>query len=184
MAKSKKKIIEEAVESLGWSVTFDTQKNQDGKIEKYVAVSGYSDAGEDIEFIEFYDSLDEIPEKFYERYQDFDVDEHVAMWLEAKQNGTSGVPDARVLVKDAEWTEQFLLKLSEALRDALAGKKPTAEKKTHDEKLQKLMNLIELQDRVHHGVYEAWDTINSLINEVYGIDIGDALVLWEEQKGA
>ena len=185
MAKSEKKIIEEAVESLGWSVMFGTQEGRDGKLEKYVTVSGHSDAGEDLEFTEFYNSLDEIPKKYVGRYQDFDVDEHVAMWLEGKQNGTRGVPNARILVEDAERIEQFLLKLSESLRDALAGRKThTGSERSESRLLPKLLDLIDLRDRIHHGVYEAWDTINALVNNIYGIEIGDALNLWEEQKGA
>lgn len=183
MAKSKKEIMKEAIEGQGWSIEFKTQISGDRKLEKYVIVSGHSDAGEDLGFLEFYESLDEIPEKFFERYQDFDVDEHVAMWMEGKQNGTRGVPNARILVEDAERIEQFLLKLSETLRDALAGKKPSAEIKKNGDRLQKLFDLIDRRDRAHHGVYEAWDTINTLVNEVYGIDLGDVLNLWEEQKG-
>ena len=184
MAKSKKAIIEDAVESLGWSASFQTQRRRGtGKVEKYISVSGHSDAGEDLEFSEFYDSLDEIPEKFFEAYQDFDTEEHVRMWLEAKQNKVSNVPDAKTLVEDAEWIEQFLLKLAETLRDALAGRKQDVQPEPKD-KLQALFDLIDLRDRSRHGVYDAWDTINGLVNEVYGIDIGDALNLWEKQKGA
>ena len=128
MAKSKKRIIEDVTESFGWQAGFHKQKKKmynGGKwdkeaTEKYVTFSGYSNAGEDLEFVEFYDRLDEIPEKLFERYQDFDVDEHVEMWLEGKMYGVKGVPSARVLVEDAEWIEQFILKLAETLLDALS----------------------------------------------------------------
>lgn len=48
----------------------------------------------------------------------FDVDEHVEMWLEARQNGTAGVPPARILVHDAEDIEKMLLDLVDALATA------------------------------------------------------------------
>lgn len=183
MAKSKKQIIEEVVESFDWSVRFETQKGQNGKTEKYVAFDGFSDAGEDLELIEFYDNLCEIPDKLFERYEDFDVEEHVSMWLEGKQNGVRCVPDVETLVKDAKWIENFILELAEALRDALTGRKPRKKPDPND-KLQELFDLIDRRDRAERGVYDAWDKINGLVNEVYGIDIGDALVLWTEKKGA
>lgn len=183
MAKSKKRIIEETVETFDWTVRFETQKGQNGKTEKYVAFDGYSEAGEDLELIEFYDRLDDIPCKLYERYQDFDIEEHVEMWLEGKSNGVRDIPDVKTLVKDAEWIENFILELSYALREALEDRKPKKRPDPND-KLQELFNLIDLRDRTERGVYDAWDKINGLVNEVYGIDIGDALVLWTEKKGA
>lgn len=182
MAKSKKQIIQDAAENLGWSASFETQKDQNGKIEKYVAFNGCSEAGEDLELIEFYDTLDDIPEKLFERYQDFDTEEHVTMWLEGKRKGVRCVPDVETLVKDAKWVESFILELSEALRDALEGREPKKRPSPND-KLQELFNLIDRRDRVERGVYDAWDKINGLVRDVYGIDIGDALVLWSEEKG-
>lgn len=182
MAKSKKQIIQDVVENIGWSVSFDTQKDQNGKTETYVSFSGYSEAGEDLELIEFYDSLDDIPENLYERYQGFDTEEHVTMWLEGKRNGARSVPDVETLVKDAKWIENFILELSEALRDALEGREPK-KKLDPNSKLQELFDLIDRRDRAERGVYDAWDKINGLVNEVYGIDIGDALILWAEEKG-
>ena len=126
MSKSLKTVVEETAEKLGWSCRFETQRRgryHDGKwdrevTEKYVEFRQGSPAGEDFDITVVYDRLAEVPEKVYEFYQDFDVDEHVYMWLEAKQNGVGGVPSARVLVEDAEAIEQMLLDLSEALRDA------------------------------------------------------------------
>lgn len=45
-------------------------------------------------------------------YEDFDVDEYVEMWLNAKRNGTSCPLNARELVEDAESIDAFLDKLS------------------------------------------------------------------------
>ena len=46
---------------------------------------------------------------------DFDVDDHIAMWIEAKKNGTAGVPSTRELVHDAEDIQEMLNELAEAL---------------------------------------------------------------------
>ena len=85
-----------------------------------------SPAGEDVILTEFYDRLDDIPGKLYERYDGFDIDDHVGMWLEAKRNGTHGVPGAAKLVEDGKWQEQAILDLSYAIRDALTRKKASA----------------------------------------------------------
>ena len=50
-------------------------------------------------------------------------------------------------------------------------------------KFEKLTALIDQEDRRTRRAWEAWDLLNRLVNEVYGIDIGDALVLWEQQNG-
>ena len=50
-------------------------------------------------------------------YEDFDIDEHVEMWVEARRNGISGVPSIRELVKDAEEIDAMILKLSQTLRE-------------------------------------------------------------------
>lgn len=50
-------------------------------------------------------------------YEDFDIDEHIEMWVEAKKNGVSGVPSIRVLVDDAREMDAMILKLSQTLRE-------------------------------------------------------------------
>lgn len=49
-------------------------------------------------------------------------------------------------------------------------------------KFQKLTDLIDRKDRKYRNAWEAWDLINGLVNEVYGIDIGEALDCWEEHN--
>lgn len=46
---------------------------------------------------------------------DFDQDEHIEMWIEARRNGTEGVPSTRELVKDAEDINEMLRELAAAL---------------------------------------------------------------------
>ena len=48
----------------------------------------------------------------YDTYMNFDTEEHVNMWLNAKESGTSGVPDVVTLVHDAEAIEKWLEQLS------------------------------------------------------------------------
>lgn len=94
----------EICESLEWAVT----ECDDGTVE----LEKYSPAGEDfIITVNVEDFAREV-----ERYaDDFDVDDHIAMWVEAKKNGTAGVPSTRELVHDAEDIQEMLNELAEAL---------------------------------------------------------------------
>lgn len=94
----------EICESLEWAVT----ECDDGTVE----LERYSPAGED--FIITVNAEDFARE--VERYaDDFDVDDHIAMWIEAKKNVTAGVPSTRELVHDAEDIQEMLNELAEAL---------------------------------------------------------------------
>ncbi len=91
-------------EALGWSVRCDDDGGAD--------VAQYTPAGEDFSFyVETEDFVDNV--KQYSA--DFDPDEHIAMWIEAKGFGTSGVPSARELVHDAEAIDEMLQNLAIAL---------------------------------------------------------------------
>lgn len=50
----------------------------------------------------------------------FDIDEHIELWIEAKRNGVKGVPSARELVYDAE----AICKMLQELAAALAKEEP------------------------------------------------------------
>ena len=121
-SRSKKTIITEIAESLGWGADFDEQKNaRTSKIERYVEFSQYSPAGQDFSFCVWYDKLGEIPRKVFDYWQDYDIDEEVKMWLEAKANGVGGVPCARVLVHDQEDIQNMIYDLWSALREHVKG---------------------------------------------------------------
>ena len=75
----------------------------------------FSPAGEDLVICV---DVKDFPMSVAEYSNNFDVDEHVEMWLEARQNGTAGVPPARILVHDAEDIEKMLLDLVDALATA------------------------------------------------------------------
>lgn len=97
----------EILDKHGWSVSSYTD---DGRVE----LEKYSPAGEDFLMCV---EIENFPAAVMEYYEDFDVDEHIAMWIEAKQHGTSGVPSARELVHDAEAIDKMLEELADALAE-------------------------------------------------------------------
>ena len=101
--------LKDHIEALGWNVT-EYEKNEWN-------IAQYSPAGEDFSFsITHNDSIkDAILEIFCYAYN-FDVDEHIEMWVEARNNGVSGVPNARTLVHDAEDIQEMLDALSESFQ--------------------------------------------------------------------
>lgn len=91
-------------EELDWSVNC---------YDEYVEISQQSPAGEDFSF-----TVDEkdFVENVKQYAADFDPDEHVAMWIEAKQHGRDKtIPNARELVHDAEAIDEMLQNLAIAL---------------------------------------------------------------------
>ena len=69
------------------------------------------------------DKITEICERLdWSIYLDanFDIDEHIELWIEAKRNGVKGVPSARELVYDAE----AICKMLQELAAALAKEEP------------------------------------------------------------
>lgn len=92
-------------ENYGWSVTED----DDGGID----FRKTSPAGEDFGF--YIHPTDDIVDEVNHFYLNFDVDEHLEMWVEAKFNGsTSGIPSVRELVEDAAAIDEMLKELSDA----------------------------------------------------------------------
>ena len=99
--------IKEIAERLGWRVG----EYDDGTVD----FSKYSPAGEDFSFTV---NAKEAEKEIYEFYNDFDVDEHVEMWIEARKSGTPGVPSTRELVEDAEDIYKMLKELASAVISA------------------------------------------------------------------
>lgn len=102
--------IIEAAEQLDWRTYTD---------ENGIEFSQYSPAGEDFSFYSHGKTAHEIVHSVLECSQDFDPDEHIAMWIEAKRNGVAGVPSTRELVHDAEAIAEMLETLADALIDAV-----------------------------------------------------------------
>lgn len=95
----------DALEKLDWRVCDYTD---DGRVE----LEKYSPAGED--FIMCV-SVENFPEAVMEYYRDFDVDEHIEMWVEARKNGGRDIPSVRRLAVDAEAIDNMLEELAFAL---------------------------------------------------------------------
>lgn len=110
----------EICENLGWNIN----ECDGGTVE----VCQYSPAGEDFFFTV---NIKNFTKEVDEYADDFDPDEHIAMWIEARKNGVAGVPTTRELVHDAEAIQKMLKELALALtrgkqstiREAVAGLK-------------------------------------------------------------
>ena len=81
----------------------------------YVELGQYTPCGEDWWETIWFDGTDEgFIEAVRERYDNFDVDEEVEIWIESR--GERGVPNSiRALVEDAEWKETMLGELTDEL---------------------------------------------------------------------
>lgn len=113
-------LIVRKAEELDWKVTFESQKRAGtGEEERYAEFSQYSPAGEDFSFCVFFNEIEEIPHEVAVYSMEFDPDDHIEMWVEARKNGVSGVPSIRELVKDADDINDMIEKLSDALRDVM-----------------------------------------------------------------
>ena len=97
----------DVLEKRDWSVSSYTD---DGSVE----LEWFSPAGEDVLICV---EVKNFPQAVYEYYEDFDVDEHIEMWIEARKNGVGGVPDTRRLVHDAEAIDKELQELAAALSE-------------------------------------------------------------------
>lgn len=116
-----------AAEKLGWACTPEHFANGD-----MIMFSQHSPAGEDF-FIEV--SPDNIVEEVRQAAYDFDTEEHIEMWVEAKRHGMSGVPSIRDLVDDADEIQDMLDKLADALTEAEYEFEFAPEEPSFDEKL-------------------------------------------------
>lgn len=106
--------IVDVAEELGWRIDIDVNGY---KTELYL--SQESPAGEDFGFYATGNTSEEIARKIREYYYGFDQDEHIDLWVHAKESGTSGVPSYRVLVNDAAEIEKMLEALSNAMGSLL-----------------------------------------------------------------
>ena len=97
--------VRDVCESLDWSLYEDGDE---------IELSKYSPAGEDFSFTVSADSFIEDVKRYA---SDFDIDEHIEMWISARRNGTSGVPSTRELVKDAEDIDKMLQELASKLAE-------------------------------------------------------------------
>lgn len=103
-------------EEMGWN--WEAYIEPDNR-RTYVEIGQSSPAGEDFSMTIDFDEenqADSFKDSLEAYYEDFDIDEHIEMWIEAKRSGTSGVPSTRELVKDAEAIDGMISELSQALQ--------------------------------------------------------------------
>lgn len=93
-------------EKHGWLYSIDSETNE-------VELCQSSPAGEDFSFTV---PLNDLADEVYSYLSNFDVDEHIDMWIEARNAGVSGVPTTRELVDDAEAIERMIEDLSNDLQ--------------------------------------------------------------------
>lgn len=110
------KMLLDKAEEMGWN--WETYI-EPGSRRTYVEIGQSSPAGEDFSMTIDFDEenqADSSKDSLESYYEDFDIDEHIEMWIEAKRSGMSGVPSTRELVKDAEAIDGMILELSQALQ--------------------------------------------------------------------
>ena len=103
----KKKLIYKA-DGLNWAV--NVYDKTEWEFEKY------SPAGEDFIFTITADKPEDVWIEVQKYANDFDQDEHIEMWVNARHN-VAGVPSIRVLVEDAAEIQKMLDELADALRE-------------------------------------------------------------------
>lgn len=98
----------------------DVLEKQDWQVSSYtgdgrVELQKYSPAGEDFNICV---EVEDFPRAVAVYSADFDPDEHIEMWIEARKNGVRGIPSTRELVHDAEDIDKMLQELASALWEA------------------------------------------------------------------
>lgn len=114
-----KKLLEKS-ESLGWWWKSYIEESQNNRT--YVEIGKHSPAGEDFSMIIDFKTEDQCSsfmEDLKSYCEDFDIDEHIEMWIESRGNGVSGVPSTRRLVEYAEEILEMIKGLHENLERVL-----------------------------------------------------------------
>ena len=93
----------EILEQLGWSVNSE-----------YCIETWTDTAGQDL-VIEWA-KPQTLTEAVYQEYQNYNIDEQVRLYLNAKASGLKGVPTAEILVKDCQEANEKFKTLYEALK--------------------------------------------------------------------
>lgn len=98
--------LKQKVEELGWTV----------KEDRFTwSFQQHSPAGEDL--YEECNKDEDILDWALNLADNFDADEHVEMWVEAKHSGVSGVPSIRELVEDADEIQKMFNELCDVIRE-------------------------------------------------------------------
>lgn len=129
-------------EELGWSIYESHEEWEFGQ---------RSPAGEDFNFcvcVSDVNSPEDLIHEIRSYANDFDVEEHAKMWIEA-QGKVSCVPDIKTLVKDADAIKLMLNKLAFAMEDVLEGRE-----EDDDERAEPSPRQIERLDEIDNAMYQ------------------------------
>lgn len=106
--------------SKGTDFSFDISENKNEEIE--LLVDGDNPECEDWSFyitVETPETEEDLAKslckEFWDLYDSYNVEENVYMWLEAKRNGTSGVPGVVDLVHNEEYKVEALKKFAQKM---------------------------------------------------------------------
>lgn len=111
-------------EELGWTYN-GMEEEKSGRC--FIELENESPAGEDLNVSIEFDKGNQVESflnSLWNLYDDFDVDDHIEMWVEARSNGVQGVPSVRRLCVDAEEIERMYGQLfSELEEEAKRGER-------------------------------------------------------------
>lgn len=100
------------IASLGWSIHDINFKNSIGW-----ELFKFSPAGEDFSFtIEHNNNVKQAKEEIIRYANEFDEDEHIEMWVEAKRN-RADIPSIKILVQDAKDIQEMLYELCDKIKE-------------------------------------------------------------------
>lgn len=105
--------ITDIADDVGWKTYID----EDSGTKIGIEFEKGSPAGEDFSFYASGTDAATLIGDVDDYAIEFDLNDHVAMWLDAKRNGVSGVPDVTELVEDAHAIKDMLYELANALRN-------------------------------------------------------------------
>lgn len=100
------------IEKNDWSIDYE----DDGTI----YFSKYSPAGQDFGFyIESVNSIEELADKIYDQYNEYDVSEAAYLWLDEDGHGKNGAPyDMKDVYEDMEACQANIFELYEIIKEA------------------------------------------------------------------
>lgn len=97
----------------------------------------YTNAGEDFSFDIEGKTKEEIAKGIKDYYEDFDPEEHVKDWIEAKENGVKGVPSIFALVEDSKDLDKDLedlaIKIWGIANEEIVAKENSKEENEYDQ---------------------------------------------------
>ena len=104
-------MLKENLEEIDWYIEWDSDE---------IEFNYTSPAGEDFWFSVCCETPNELYKEVKEYASNFDTEEHVTMWVEAKaRKNVGGIPSIRELVDDADEIEKALIELSQEVKETV-----------------------------------------------------------------